>query len=265
LNELRNRILTGALLIPVFLGFLYFGGILLSLFILISLLVAYREYLALLKKIYGNPPVIMGYTVLITLILVFLSVRESNTSFYVIVGLTLLMSAAYPFYFSRGIGLPTFSAVFFGSIYLSIGGSSVFWIRSIGFTTVLFLFLIIWTFDTGAYATGILFGKKKLFYTVSPGKTVEGLLGGLFIAFIVGIGLFYFGLYPTSSILKTLFIILVICGASQLGDLMESALKREAGVKDTSALLPGHGGALDRIDSILLAAPSYWLLLELLR
>jgi phosphatidate cytidylyltransferase len=127
---------------------------------------------------------------------------------------------------------------------------------------LLFLFLVIWAGDIFAYLVGRAFGRTPLFPAVSPNKTVEGSLAGLAGSLLVaGVAAEWF--WHTSS-LKTVILwsgVLAITG--QFGDLVESALKRGADVKDSGTLLPGHGGLLDRIDSLLLAAPVFWLMLSL--
>ncbi len=126
---------------------------------------------------------------------------------------------------------------------------------------VLLLLLIIWAADVGAFFAGHAFGKHKLAPEVSPGKTWEGVLGGFALsALIASIGAVLLGFAVASFVLLALLTI----AASIVGDLTESLLKRQAGAKDSGVLLPGHGGVLDRLDSLFAAAPAFlagWLLL----
>jgi phosphatidate cytidylyltransferase len=124
---------------------------------------------------------------------------------------------------------------------------------------LLYLFGLVWGADTGAYFAGRAFGKHKLAPAVSPGKTVEGLAGGLALtgALMVGVGLNR-GL-SGSHFLAFLGLSFLTVLASVLGDLLESMAKRQAGVKDSGSIFPGHGGALDRIDSLTAAAPVFML------
>lgn len=115
--------------------------------------------------------------------------------------------------------------------------------------------------DSGAFYTGTLLGRHKLCPALSPGKTVEGLLGGVSAA-LLAVGLAVWLFFPAINLLQSLLFAFILALAGVVGDLAESLLKRGAGVKDSGALLPGHGGVLDRIDSLLLVAPLlYYLLL----
>jgi phosphatidate cytidylyltransferase len=115
------------------------------------------------------------------------------------------------------------------------------------------LFGLVWSCDTGAYFVGRSIGKRKLHAQVSPGKTVEGYVGGIVVAALVtaALGWLLVGLPPLFGLLVGA----VTAAIAQRGDLAKSMLKRTAGRKDSGTLIPGHGGVLDRIDSLLFAAP----------
>ena len=119
--------------------------------------------------------------------------------------------------------------------------------------------LIVALSDIGGYFAGNLFGRHKLAAMVSPGKTWEGFLGGLFLQglLILVIKL----MLPELSAIDLAILIIPVALSSVVGDLFESMLKRHSGVKDSSTLLPGHGGILDRIDGLMAALPVYWVLL----
>ncbi|MDZ7630694.1 MAG: phosphatidate cytidylyltransferase [Gemmatimonadaceae bacterium] len=131
---------------------------------------------------------------------------------------------------------------------------------------LLFPVLLTWSSDVGAYFTGRLVGRTKLMPSVSPAKTVEGALGGVALSVLIGFAYVRYLLVPGGQLgLSPLGIVvftIAIAVAAQLGDLFESLLKREAEVKDSSGLLPGHGGFLDRIDSLLFVLPVAALLLS---
>ena len=116
---------------------------------------------------------------------------------------------------------------------------------------------LIWVADIGAYFSGKRFGKNKLAESISPGKTIEGLLGALVLTSLYTLlSGYYFGL-NTIQIISLMLISLILTIISVVGDLYESTLKREVGLKDSGTILPGHGGILDRIDSVLAAMPVF--------
>ncbi|CBL46408.1 Phosphatidate cytidylyltransferase [gamma proteobacterium HdN1] len=123
---------------------------------------------------------------------------------------------------------------------------------------VLYVMLLVWGADTGAFFAGRRFGKRKLAPAVSPGKTIEGLFGGLALTLSVAIVVAWLSdMVHEIGIIGFLVVSLITVLASVLGDLFESMIKRHRGVKDSSNLLPGHGGVLDRIDSLTAAAPVF--------
>ncbi|MCY0386310.1 phosphatidate cytidylyltransferase [Robbsia sp. Bb-Pol-6] len=140
--------------------------------------------------------------------------------------------------------------------------------RGVGF--VLSLLLVVWVADIGAYFTGRQFGRRKLAVTISPGKSWEGAIGGAILVLVlaaVGIATQFaaptlFTAYAARfGVPRAMVCVLVLVVFSVLGDLFESLLKRQAGVKDSSALLPGHGGVLDRVDALLPVLPiAMWFL-----
>ncbi len=128
--------------------------------------------------------------------------------------------------------------------------------------------LLTWLNDSGAYFAGRAFGKRKLMPGVSPGKTVAGAVGGLVVTIVAAWAYVRFALAPMAGLGLSLGAVVlfgaVVSVAAQVGDLAESLLKREAGVKDSSSLIPGHGGVLDRVDSLLFTVPVAYVLLDLL-
>lgn len=125
---------------------------------------------------------------------------------------------------------------------------------------LLAIFIFIWVNDTGAYLVGSRWGKRRLAPSISPKKSVEGSIGGLLLVLLSAVILRLL-LFPELSWLRILLIATVVAVFGTIGDLFESSLKRQAGVKDSGKLIPGHGGILDRIDSLLLAVPAVYLLL----
>lgn len=147
----------------------------------------------------------------------------------------------------RGWGAAWYIAGFF---YALIPALALLWIRerdAHGIELLVWAFIVTWSTDIGAYFAGRSFGERKLAPTISPNKTVEGLFGGIASAAILG------GAWALTTKLGPALLVLapVLAVAAQAGDLFESGLKRRAGVKDSGSWLPGHGGALDRLDGLV--------------
>ncbi|MEO7364748.1 MAG: phosphatidate cytidylyltransferase [Sphingomicrobium sp.] len=137
-----------------------------------------------------------------------------------------------------------------GFVYALVPALSLLWVRDRaehGLTLLLWIFIVTWATDIGAYFVGRGLGRTKLAPSISPGKTVEGLYGGMAGAAILGAGwVMLTGLKPTLFVLAPLFAL-----AAQGGDLFESWMKRRAGIKDSGNWLPGHGGVFDRLDGLV--------------
>ena len=142
-----------------------------------------------------------------------------------------------------------------GIPYAGLGGILLIWLRhrpEVGLVDTVFVFLVIWGTDIGAYLAGRLIGGPKLAPRISPGKTWSGALGGLLVGGRVGGGV---ALATRGSLFHAFGAGLLLSFSAQLGDLMESAIKRKLGVKDSGRTIPGHGGLFDRLDGFLTAVP----------
>ncbi|MBE1553430.1 phosphatidate cytidylyltransferase [Sporosarcina limicola] len=140
------------------------------------------------------------------------------------------------------------------ALYVGIGFYYLIETRMSGIEYVVYALMVIWTTDSGAYFIGRKIGKRKLWPEISPNKTIEGFLGGIISAIVFACVFQYF--IPIASTYILLISVTIIASiVGQLGDLVESALKRHYEVKDSGKLLPGHGGILDRFDSLLFVLP----------
>lgn len=139
--------------------------------------------------------------------------------------------------------------------YIGIGFMYFYETREAGIIFILYALLIVWMTDTGAYLAGRTFGKRKLWPQISPNKTVEGFIGGILSSVLLAVIFSLFGLIDNLPIYLLMIYTMILSAAGQLGDLVESALKRHFDVKDSGHLLPGHGGVLDRFDSFIFVLP----------
>lgn len=149
-----------------------------------------------------------------------------------------------------------------GLLLIALGGIALLTIRSDdaqGLHATIWVFLVTWAVDTGGYLVGRVCGGPKLAPRISPKKTWSGLAGGLLAAIAVGVA-YPYGVAATA--ISAAIAAFVVAGAAVIGDLFESAAKRRFGLKDSSSLIPGHGGLLDRADGLLLAAPVTALMLS---
>ncbi|MCX5781417.1 MAG: phosphatidate cytidylyltransferase [Elusimicrobia bacterium] len=261
---LLPRLLTSIIGIPLVLLSIYWGNI--PFFILMCgvVFLALWEYFVLVRTKYSSQPfigIIMG---LCLFLFVFLSgtsfgpasLNQSTAAF-----LSLFLIPVFAVEMlkkKREHSIETMAVTFFGMFFIPWMLGHLLLLRSLkpnGMLYVFFLFIVIWILDTGAYAVGVRLGKNKLATTVSPKKTVEGTFGGI-ITGTLSAGLFgYLFLKNDFSLIESLLLGFFISLVSQFSDLAESLIKRDAGVKDSADLLPGHGGMLDRFDSFLFTAP----------
>lgn len=231
----------------------------------VAIVLALREFYSLASKVGCKPAAVAGYVagLVVTASFVF---EEPALAVAALAALTIVALAAAMLYADdMKDSLVSVSATVFGVIYVALLAGCLIGVRMIpdaprsgdphiAAKLLTTFFAIVMMTDTGAYYTGRTIGRHKLAPRVSPGKTIEGAIGGFVVAVITALlcKLAFFHEIPAAHAL-------VLGGAigaiGQIGDLAESMLKRAAGVKDSGALLPGHGGVLDRVDSLLFCAP----------
>lgn len=268
---LRDRVQSAAILVPPLLIALWFGEPWVSLVVAIVVLIAATEAFRLLTTagLASFPTLGAVLAVVVALGDSVKSVSGGSGLLLLGVGVVLVGVAALTRPDPRE-GLAAFATTTFAGLYLGLlgyvdrlanAGPPIYGTAPLGWlgadrAWVLILVLGVWTYDTAAYFVGRRFGKRHFIPHISPGKTVEGVAGGLAAAVVVsavlvgGIG---------HSVIGGAFLGLAIGLAAQAGDLAESMLKRAAGAKESGRFIPGHGGMLDRIDSFLFAAPVAYL------
>lgn len=253
---LKQRIITGAIGGLVFVAFLMLGDYWFALFISLLAIIGYKELIRMAKIKAASIPALIGYAML--LLILTSSFIEASSLFLEQYLIPVLISVALLLFitivFTKNLfTIEQAGILFLGLIYIGYGFYFLIATRlEFGLEWVIFIILLIWSTDSGAYFIGRSFGRKKLWPSISPNKTVEGAIGGILLALVVGV---VFWLLNIESLTVLLLLSLATSVFGQLGDLTESAIKRHYGVKDSGTLLPGHGGVLDRFDSMLFAFP----------
>ena len=253
------RILTGIIAVPIVSGITYYGSPLLFLFFVVVIaLIAVYEYFRMIDRIGINGFPIPGIILSLFLLLNFYFEGRFFLEWGFVSSLTLFGS----WFLQENnvkVAIDQIAFTLFGILLIAGLGGYFLLIRNFenGNVLILFLFLIVWFSDTASYYFGTRFGKKKLAPLISPNKTFEGSFAGLFGSLLAGI---IVGIWLIDDIsMSHCLLVAFLCGIIGLfGDLAESLLKRHVGVKDSGNLLPGHGGILDRIDSLLFAGPVFY-------
>ncbi len=257
-NTLGVRVAVAAAGIPLMAGAAWLGGWWLFALVLSLSLLGYREFARLADPDGRLAPWLWG-TAGVPLVILFFQLPGFPPALAALWLLMLLSLCLVP-----GFRDPVKAASmsFLGLAYVPFLLGHIILIRGCdpakGFWLLMWTMALVWICDTGAYVTGMLFGKHKLAPSVSPNKTIEGLLGGAVVTVAAGVGLdawWRLGFGPWQAMV----VALLATVSGTLGDLVESKLKRAAGAKDSGSLLPGHGGVLDRFDSMMFAVPVvYW-------
>ncbi|MDH5762214.1 MAG: phosphatidate cytidylyltransferase [Nitrospinota bacterium] len=254
-----KRVLSGLVLIPVVLGIVQYGSPLLFLtLVTAAVLTGWYEYVRLVRHIGIHINPIVGGAM--CLLLVFCFYRND---FYLVWLAGCLMSLFIAWYASGADLEDSLNQVaysFLGVVYVSGLMSYFIHLRGMehGNFVLYFLFMVVWSGDIAAYYVGKNIGKTPLAPKISPGKTIEGSVAGLAGSMAGGVAAKY--LFFETLPLNHGLIMALLCGTmGQIGDLAESLFKRRAGVKDSGSLIPGHGGVLDRLDSLMFAGPVFYI------
>ncbi len=260
----KTRLLSGIVLIILMLFFGICGGNALLLATAFLSLVAMIEFLRM-AKIHRTDLAFLGDGFVVMLYLL-LFLRMTDKLLGLLVIYMLMAMAVFVFTFPK-YKIEQILYLFFGFVYAGLLISYVYQVRMLpdGLFHVWLIFIAAWGSDTCAYCIGMLIGRHKAFPVLSPKKTWEGCIGGVVGAALLGVS---YGLamnhWFAQNFSLVQFAIVCACGSviAQLGDLAASAMKRNTGIKDYGKLIPGHGGVLDRFDSIIFVAPIVYYLLQ---
>ena len=257
-QDLQKRTLFAGIALAIFLPILMIGGLLLQIAIGIIAMLAMHELLKMrgLETMTMEGLLTLFATFALTIplenYLTFLPVDGNVVAYSVLISIMLGTTV-----FSKSYTIEDAVFPLAMSFYVGFGFHALIQARMAGVDKVLLALFIVWATDSGAYFIGSRFGKRKLLPRVSPNKTIEGSLGGIACAILVTLLFMIFDRTVAGSygwITMILFTILFSV-AAQFGDLVESAIKRHFGVKDSGHFIPGHGGVLDRFDSLIFVFP----------
>lgn len=264
-SNLKTRTITGAILVLFILFFLWIDHIILPIFMLTFVTFASNEYFRFWhrKDIYPHTLAVLFPIYALTLLAYFES-PLLIPGFILMIFICSLSIMRFPGARRTQNFLAEAAAGFFGIVYLSMLPITIILLRKISFTVCLMPFLLTWLYDTFAYLVGSAFGKHKLAPTLSPKKTWEGTLFALPLTFLFTVLLSKWWL-ASCDVVPCIILTLGIGLLGTLGDLFESGMKREVGLKDTSQVFPGHGGFLDRIDSLIFTVPFFYFYLTLFK
>lgn len=262
---MKTRIITAIVCLALFIPTLIFSytWVFTAVMTLLALVAVYEicGCIGVRKAIFISVPAYAVTAVVMLLILycrdkkLFLPIVCAAALLFMFIVFTVSMFSSGNIRFSQSAELISFTA------YIITGFLSILLLRGTEMGKYLYLLVFIgaWSTDTGAYFIGVLFGKHKLIPEVSPKKTVEGAFGGV-LGCVVGFVLYGFIVSKLHSDIRVNYLMLILLAlvvsvVSQLGDLIASFVKREQGIKDFGFIFPGHGGVLDRFDSIIAVAP----------
>ncbi len=249
---MKQRVITAVIALIIFLPLLYLGGLPFDILVTLMGIVAMSEFLIMKKKLLVSFEAIVSFLLMLSILLPvfwsgFWTQDTLGGSFYLLA----LVMLVYTVISKNRFSFDDAGVLLLGGLYAGLGFRFMMLARAESLWMMLYALLIVWVTDSGAYLIGRKIGKNKLAPHISPNKTWEGSIGGSLSAVVIVGAYLYFvqAAFPYS--LWTL----VFSVGGQLGDLIESAFKRHYGVKDSGKILPGHGGILDRFDSLLFVLP----------
>ena len=248
-----KRVITSVIALPIFFFFICYGGNVLNVGVLLLSIIGLYEYSRAFNNIDIRPMFKLSILATIGIYLVYMFNLDLN--FYLLILTSYLIMLMLINLFNESDQIIDISVTALGFIYVVLCFMHLPLLASLGNTYILLIaFILAWITDTCAYFAGRFFGKRKLLPSVSPKKTVEGAIGGTLgtLIFTVVYTKFF---VPDFPMFLTVPLAVIGSISGQIGDLIASKIKRYTGIKDFGKIFPGHGGVLDRFDSILLTAP----------
>jgi phosphatidate cytidylyltransferase len=267
-SENFKRVSVAVITIPLILAASYFGGFYFFLFVAMISIFSFYEFSLFARKKGSNVNFLLSSLIILVLLL---NQYLNFTDLELIILLCSLSLLVVELFRNKGSAINNLGSAFLGIFYIGIFSTSLIGIREFysssleltnaGALLIISILASIWIGDSAAYYGGVTFGRHKLFPRVSPKKSWEGAIFG----FIFSVGALILAKVIALNFLtweNALIIGFIIGIIGQIGDLVESLLKRDSEVKDSSSLIPGHGGFFDRFDSLLFSAPAIWIYIK---
>ncbi len=266
------RILVSLVAAPAIAAAIWFGSYWFLLFVVVIALLSFREYSIMSKHTGASFPKVLGYGSLLAFLL---NTFFDGIGFFELMGVIIVLLAIIELLYGNGKAIVNLGAAVLGILYLGAATVSLLMLRNDfndgdparGAYLVIGFFLSLWSGDSSAYFIGRKFGKHKLNPRVSPNKSWEGAVASYFGSVITMVAVqqlvVVYAIPDFLSIADAVVIGSIVGTVGQFGDLIESLFKREAGIKDSAAIIPGHGGVFDRFDSMMASAPVVLLYVKL--
>lgn len=269
-DKIKNflvRALSGALFLAVMVSSILMGGEYFLIVFFLLTVIGLKEFYSLINSKMESVEVFAPLSIL-TGIVIYVSVvlfckENAYEGFWLaagFIGIAVLM--IFELFRNKKNPVLNMAMSLMGLLYVAVPFSLLTYVEmvgEVGTQLLLAFFIVIWASDTGAYLVGMLFGRHKMFERISPKKTWEGFAGGLMFALLCGYVFSNIDFFPPYTNLSWMSISFFIFLMGTVGDLVESMIKRNLGVKDSGVFMPGHGGLLDRFDSALIASPILFL------
>lgn len=253
---MKQRIITAIIALIVIIPFFYYGGLPFKVFAFIVAAIGLTELLRMKSLNRSFIPLLLGVSIVWIVMLGFEDdfISSIGLTKLNLITISVMLLLIYTVLSKNKFTFEDAGFIFLSAFYVGMGFYYLIEVREIGLDLLLFILFLIWATDSGAYFIGRAFGKHKLWPVISPNKTIEGAVGGVILAVITAIIFTIFN--PLTITGFTLIVIAVVISITgQLGDLVQSGFKRYYNVKDSGNILPGHGGVLDRLDSMIFVMP----------
>ncbi len=271
LNNLTSRVIVALIGIPLIVALCLIGKIPFLIFVLFIGLISFNEYSSMLRSKNSFPNKLIGFLAVAVLII---NEYKLIIDYHLLFTLIIIFLLLFELFRNKSSAINNIGSTLLGIFYIGIFSASIINLRqfyadsvftySQGGYLILSILISIWLCDSAAYFIGSAYGLHKLIPRISPKKSWEGAIAG-FIFSVVGMVVSKSFMLEFLSLADAIIIGIIIGVFGQIGDLVESLIKRDTNVKDSSSIIPGHGGILDRFDSLLFTAPIVYLYLLLIK